>query len=302
MNYNFSNIKVNLIGDFMLDHYIMGTSTRISPEAPVPVVKPIKEYYTAGGAGNVALNLKKLGANVNCYGFVGNDFYGENLINLLKNQGIGCKGIEKIDNHQTTVKQRIYSNGIQISRLDREELYHKWTPNFDINNKNSLLVISDYNKGIFSNVKIKNNECFTIVDPKNEKFSCYKNAMIITPNIYELQNATKCDIHDLESIEKACKKLIMENNFKYILLKRGSKGMIIFGNNNYSFKIMGQNVESPDVTGAGDTVIAALSLAYRSSGCIETAAKFANNAAALAVSKPGTATISIDEINNYIKK
>ena len=78
MNYNFSNIKVNLIGDFMLDHYIMGTSTRISPEAPVPVVKPIKEYYTAGGAGNVALNLKKLGANVNCYGFVVNDFYGEN--------------------------------------------------------------------------------------------------------------------------------------------------------------------------------------------------------------------------------
>jgi rfaE bifunctional protein kinase chain/domain len=298
MNYDFSNIKVNLVGDYMLDHYIMGTSTRISPEAPVPVVKPIKEYFTAGGAGNVALNLKTLGANVNCFGFVGNDMYGENLINLLTNQGISCKGIEKINNHQTTVKQRIYSNGIQISRLDREELYNKWIPNFDINNKDSLLVISDYNKGIFSNISIKNNECFTIIDPKNENFSLYKNAMIITPNIYELQKATKCDIDDLKSIEKACTKLIMENNFKYILLKRGSEGMIIYGNKNYSFKIKGHNVESPDVTGAGDTVIAALSLAYRSSGCIETAAEFANKAAALAVSKPGTSTISIDEINN----
>jgi len=302
MNYNFSNVTVNLIGDFMIDHYIMGTSDRMSPEAPVPVVKPKEEYFTPGGAGNVALNLKKIGAQVNCYGFIGNDFYGESLIELLVNQGVNCIGIEKINGHQTTVKQRIYSNGIQISRLDREELYQNWTPKFDINNKDSLLIVSDYNKGVFSNISFKSNQNFTVIDPKSKNFSIYKNAMIITPNIYELQNATNCNIHDLKSIENACKDLIQENNFKYIVLKMGSKGMIVFGENDYTFKIKGHDVESPDVTGAGDTVIATLSLAYRSSGCIESAATFANKAAALAVSKPGTATISIDEINNYIKK
>ena len=104
---NFQNLKVVVIGDFMIDHYIMGDSSRMSPEAPVPVVLPNKEYSCPGGAGNVAMNLSSLGAEVHCIGSVGDDFFGLELIKILENQGINTENIQKIKNHTTTLKQRI---------------------------------------------------------------------------------------------------------------------------------------------------------------------------------------------------
>ena len=111
---NFKNMKVVVIGDFMIDHYVMGDSLRMSPEAPVPVVLPKKEYSCPGGAGNVAMNLSSLGAEVHCVGVVGDDFFGLELIKILENEGIVTKNIKKIKNHITTLKQRIYSNGEQV--------------------------------------------------------------------------------------------------------------------------------------------------------------------------------------------
>jgi rfaE bifunctional protein kinase chain/domain len=300
MNLDFSDIKVLLIGDLMIDHYIIGKSNRISPEAPVPVVIPEEEYFIPGGAGNVAMNLSSMGADVTCLGAIGDDILGKKLLSILENEGININDIKIIQNHSTTSKQRIYSNGKQVARLDKEKIID-FKSNFlsnDINNYD-VCILSDYNKGVIKDIKI--NTDMVIVDPKKDDFSLYKNAHIITPNFNELQRATQIDIKDDQSIIDACNKLIKENNFTYVVAKRGAEGMIVIGKNNFVKHIKPYHVDSPDVTGAGDTVISALSIAYAQTKDIELSAKIANAAAAIVVGKPGTATVTIDEINNYIE-
>ena len=147
MNLDFSDIKVLVIGDFMIDHYIIGESNRMSPEAPVPVVVPKEEYSIPGGAGNVAMNLKLMGADVTCVGCIGNDIWGEKLLSILKNQGINTEKIEIIDDHPTTLKQRIYSDGKQVARLDTEKIIN-WEIDEDttyIAENYDVLILSDYN-------------------------------------------------------------------------------------------------------------------------------------------------------------
>ena len=300
MNLDFSDIKVLLIGDFMIDHYIIGTSNRISPEAPVPVVTPNKEYSIPGGAGNVAMNLRAMGADVTCLGVVGDDIWGERLLLLLKNKGIDINGIEIIKNYPTTLKQRIYSNGKQVARLDTEKIIDS-IPSFLSKNLQNYhaCILSDYNKGVIKNADIDTN--IVIVDPKKDDFSKYEKAHIITPNLHELQRATKIKIQNDQSIVNACNELIGKYNFNYVVAKKGSKGMTIVGKNNFVKHIAAHSVENTDVTGAGDTAIAALSIAYAKTKDIELSAKIANTAAGIVVSKLGTATVTIDEINNYIK-
>ena len=300
MNLDFSNITILLAGDLMIDHYIMGTSNRLSPEAMVPVVIPKEEYSIPGGAANVAMNLCAMGANVVCLGIVGDDIWGEKLLSLLKNNGINIDGIDIIKDHPTTLKQRIYSDGKQVARLDTEKIID-WKINFMLKNIGNydVCILSDYNKGIIKNANIDAN--ILIVDPKKDDFSLYSNANIITPNMNELQKATSINIKDDQSIVAACTDLIRKNNFDYIVAKKGDKGMTIVGKNNFVKHITAHYVNNPDVTGAGDTVISALSIAYAKTHDIELSAHFANNAAATAVSKPGTATVTIDEINNYIE-
>ena len=300
MNLDFSNIKVLLIGDFMVDHYIVGTSNRVSPEAPVPVVIPKKDYSVPGGAGNVAMNLSLLGANVTCIGCVGNDIWGEKLLSILKNEGIKTEGIELIDDHPTTLKQRIYSDGEQVARLDTEKIIN-WQPNAEVQHSYDIIILSDYNKGVLNNLWFDINSLDNvIVDPKKDSFNHYSGANIITPNLNELKKASNLDINDDKSIVDACNQLIKENNFKYIVAKKGDQGMTIIGVNNFVKHIKAHSVDNPDVTGAGDTVISVLSLAYAQTKDIELSAKIANAAAAIVVGKIGTATVTIEEINNYI--
>ena len=315
MNLDFSEIKVLVIGDFMIDHYIMGESNRMSPEAPVPVVVPKEEYSIPGGAGNVAMNLKLMGADVTCVGCIGNDIWGEKLLSILKNEGINTE-IEIINDHPTTLKQRIYSDSKQVARLDTEKIIN-WEidkDTTDIVENYDVLILSDYNKGVLHNPDLlltlidvsqlsPNNRLESIiVDPKKDDFNHYHGVNIITPNLDELQKATKMKIDNNESIIKACKKLIEEYCIEYIVAKKGAKGITIVGRDNFVKHIKPHNVENPDVTGAGDTVIAALSIAYAKTNDIEFSAKFANTAAAIAVSKAGTATVTIDEINKYISE
>ncbi len=299
MKLDFSNITILLVGDFMIDHYIIGTSNRMSPEAPVPVVIPKEEYSIPGGAGNVAMNLHSMGANVICLGTVGDDIWGKKLLSILQNSGINVEGIDVIKNHPTTLKQRIYSDGKQVARLDTESILD-WSPNFSSHPVNSynVCILSDYNKGVVNNANINAN--ILIVDPKKDDFSKYKNSNIITPNLNELQRATKIEIKDNQSIVDASNELIQKHNFNYIVVKKGSKGVTVVGKNNFVTHIGAHLVKNPDVTGAGDTVISALSIAYAKTQDIELSAKIANCAAAIAVGKPGTATVTIDEINNYI--
>ncbi len=298
MSLDFSNIKTLLIGDFMIDHYIMGNSHRMSPEAPVPVIIPEEEYSIPGGAGNVAMNLRSMGAQVTCAGAVGNDNWGRKLISILNDEGISTNYINIIDNHVTTLKKRFYSNGKQIVRID-QEICLDWESNEEIDYKEyDIIIVSDYNKGVINSINI--NADIVIVDPKKNDFSSYKSAHIITPNLNELQRATNSKIKDDQSIIDACNELIKINGFDYIVAKKGSKGMIVVGKDNFVKKIDAHPVENPDVTGAGDTVISTLSLAYAFTGDIERSAKIANTAAAIAVNKTGTASVTIDEINNYI--
>jgi len=300
MNLDFSDIKVLLIGDFMIDHYIIGTSTRMSPEAPVPVVIPGKDYSIPGGAGNVAINLKLMGADVTCIGCVGNDIWGEKLLSILNSSGIKTEEMTVIDNHPTTLKQRIYSNNKQVARLDTEKIIN-WQPNSEVQQNYDIIILSDYNKGVLNNLwfDISNLEN-VIVDPKKDSFNHYREATIITPNLNELKKASNIDIKDDKSIVDACNQLIKENNFQYIVAKKGNQGMTIVGADNFVKHIKAHAVENPDVTGAGDTVISALSLAYAQTKDIELSAKIANTAAAIVVGKIGTATVTIEEINNYI--
>ncbi len=297
MNLDFSDIKVLLIGDFMIDHYIIGTSTRMSPEAPVPVVIPEKDYSIPGGAGNVAMNLSVLGADVTCIGCVGNDIWGKKLLSILKSEGIKIGGIELIDDHPTTLKQRIYSDGKQVARLDTEKIIN-WQSDSDIQQNYDIIILSDYNKGVLNNLWFDINSLDTvIVDPKKDSFNHYRGSTIITPNLNELKKASNIDIKDDSSIVDACNKLIKENNFQYVVAKKGNKGMTIVGKDNFIEHIPAYSVKNPDVTGAGDTVISVLSIVYAKTNDIVLSAKLANAAAAKVVEKVGTATVTLDELS-----
>tara|TARA_B100000575_G_scaffold290845_1_gene295358 strand:+ start:2122 stop:3009 length:888 start_codon:yes stop_codon:yes gene_type:complete len=293
---NFQNLKVVVIGDFMIDHYVMGDSFRMSPEAPVPVVLPKKEYSCPGGAGNVAMNLSSLGAEVHCIGVVGDDFFGLELMKILENEGIYTKHIKKIKNHITTLKQRIYSNGEQVARIDKEKI-KDFKLNFKKMNleKYDACIISDYNKGVIKSIDI--NTKLLIVDPKKEDFSKYKGANIITPNLAELQKASTLPISDEKSIVLACSNLIKKNGFDFIVAKRGENGVTVVGRDKFFKHISTKAVSNADVTGAGDTVIAVLSLVYAKTNDILLSAKIANAAAGTVVSKKGTNIVKISEIN-----
>ena len=316
MNLDFSEIKVLLIGDFMLDHYIEGTSNRLSPEAPVPVIEPIREHSIAGGAGNVALNLCALGAKVDCLGQVGNDKWGNQLVSILNDHGANTENIEFKENISTTLKERIFLDGKQQIRIDRDSINSP----FNINNylkidykQYDVCIFSDYNKGaVYDGVRQLKDYSLQhlstaikiLVDPKQSDFTLYNGADFITPNFNELKNVSIID--DLkdnkESIIAACRKIIHTYNIGAIVAKRGSKGMIVVEKNEDVCIIPAHRVKKIDVTGAGDTVIAAFALATSKTENIVDAAKFANAAAAVIVQKLGTQTTSIKEIESLLSK
>lgn len=303
MKFDFTNLKVLLIGDFMIDQYIFGTSNRMSPEAPVPVMITNKNYSKPGGAGNVAINLSSLGAKVTCIGYIGNDKEGFELIKLLNQKNINTELIDTL-NTVTTAKKRFYIDKKQFLRIDNEEVAIDWKPKKYSNINYSdfdIIILSDYNKGVL------NNKWFTeidfdniIVDPKKDDFSFYSNAKIITPNLNELQRASGFKIIDNDSLASACKQILDDTKLEFIIAKNGENGMSIFNNCGLIKHFDAHKVSSVDVTGAGDTVIATFALIYTYTKNIEIAAKYANKAASLVVSKSGTATVTIDDINNYI--
>lgn len=315
MKLDFSKLKVLLIGDFMVDHYIMGSSNKMSPEAPVPIVIPEEEYSIPGGAGNVAINLSALGAKVSCVGTVGDDNWGEKLLKNFVEKDIDINGVQVLSNHPTTLKQRIYSNGTQVARLDKEKVFELEIKN-DILDKSKdfdAIILSDYSKGVLTEssliikrlksiISSSEKEINIIVDPKKSDFNFYKDANIITPNLVELQKTTNHKISDNQSIINACNLLIEKFNFDFVCAKKGDRGITVVGKNGLINHIEPNFVKQPDVTGAGDTAISALTLAYALNEDINFAAKIANAAASIAVSKTGTASVSIDELNALLLK
>lgn len=306
MKLDFSNIRILVIGDFMLDRYTIGNSTRMSPEFPVPVILQDKIIDCPGGAGNVVLNLLGLGANVSCMGFVGDDSEGAALLEILKKEGADINFLKTMDGHLTTLKNRVISNNLQQLRIDSEKRVELSKKDFsNIISKNLLqkfdtIILSDYNKGVVEHNLFDYQDYNVIIDPKKTDFSIYSNSNIITPNIFELQATSKVRLNTKKLIINHCRELARKYNINHVVLKRGAHGMLVVDQHDYLLEIPGHKVINPDVTGAGDTVISILSLMMCITKNIEISSKAANLAASMVVSKKGTSTLSLNEFNQHI--
>ena len=305
-----SNIVV--FGDVMLDRYVSGSVDRVSPEAPVPVLKPIKEEIRLGGAANVALNLSSLGSKVSLIGISGKDPSSAQILKLLKENKIKSELVKS--SLPTITKLRLLSSKQQLLRVDNEEEFTKddWSSakrRFDksISLKgNNLLIISDYGKGTLQDIpavirKAKKLKKKVLVDPKGDNFSKYKGADVITPNFSEFTGEVGPVKSEREITTKA-KLLIKSLNLGALLVTRGSDGMTLF--NKEKGKVVRsdfptQAKEVFDVSGAGDTVIASLAAALSAGFDMSSAVKLANVAAGIVVGKSGTATASLSEIEPH---
>ena len=302
--------RVLVIGDIMLDHYILGKCERISPEAPVPVVEMTSEYYTLGGAGNVLKNLTALGADAGIISAVGDDGAAKLIDEALSECETGNNLIVRCRDRVTTVKTRVLAVKHQLLRLDRESRVgiSKDTEDMILRNLKSciseydVVLISDYLKGVLTErlIGLIASECNkykvrTIADPKAKDFSRYKGIDIIKPNRLEAKQATGIEITDEESLRAACEKIVQITGCRAVVITLSEDG-IAYYEGGILAQIPTKAVEVYDVTGAGDTVLAALGFAIAKNAELHEACDFANHAAALVVRKVGSATASLDEI------
>ena len=314
---NFSKAYVLVIGDIMLDTYYEGDAQRISPEAPVPVVKIEKTRYLLGGAGNVARNICALGGSSEIISIIGDDFAGKKIDSLLEASGVHSKLIIAKD-RPSTIKSRIFARNQQMIRFDEEldseileaekkELLSKIENS--IKNK-SVIVISDYGKGllyqnlisdIYKIAKKKNFEKpLILVDPKPINKSYYENAFLLTPNTKESSKLVHMKMSSKEEIISAGKELKKELNIDNLLITLGAQGMALFSEKSiYHVKSTAKQVF--DVTGAGDTVIATLATCLSITQDLEKACNLATLAAGIVVEKVGSATANKAELENAIE-
>jgi D-glycero-beta-D-manno-heptose-7-phosphate kinase len=305
----FSGKTILIIGDLMLDEFVWGKVRRISPEAPVPVVEVTEETYRLGGSGNVAANILALGGKPIPIGIVGQDSAGEQLVNLIDQSRIDISGLVRND-RPTTLKTRIIAHSQQVVRADRES---KQPVSSDVAAEvvarflrhlpsASAVIVSDYNKGVVSGEVLsdilpqaRTAAVPVFVDPKIEHADYYRPITIITPNQREAELLTGTSISDEASLKQAGHKLLEKFGCEYALITRGEDGMSLFDAvNSHHLPTFAREVF--DVTGAGDTVIATLSLAYAAGASIEECATLANHAAGIVVGKVGTATLSRSEL------
>lgn len=291
--------KVCVIGDFMLDSYTKGVVKRISPEAPVCVLKVTKQEKLPGGAGNVALNLTALGADVVACGRIGDDFASQYLKLELEKEGISVEGLIHEDEYETPLKNRYMASYQQLLRVDFEKdqplvssthqkilaYLKEQMPFLD------LLLISDYNKGLLSKALLKDviflAKSFQVpvfVDPKGHDFTKYQGATLIKPNLSEAYLASGYD--EKATLDDVAIKLIEQSKCQHLLITRSEKGMSLFSNNKRE-DIAACAKEVIDVTGAGDTVIATLAVTFASGLDLATCVKWANMAASCAIEKLG---------------
>jgi len=306
----FKKSKILIIGDAMLDKYFLGSTERISPEAPVPVLKVESEILKPGGAANVASNISSLGQDTTLIANIGIDTNGKILKKLIGAQKINLisKNDKKI---KTTTKSRFISQNQQLIRVDDEtndKINFLMPSNIESQVKKcDALIFSDYKKGAQNNITklIKLANKFkkpVFIDPKGDNFDCYKNSFCITPNRTEFENIVgKCSSN--QDIVNKSKKLITKLNLKSILITLGSEGMILVEKNLKPTKIEATSVnEVFDVTGAGDTVIATLCATYLSSETkdLKFAAVVANIAAGEVIKKLGAQSISEKELSSKV--
>ena len=300
--------KILIIGDIILDEYLQGTVSRVSPEAPVPVLRPDDRELRLGGAANVASNVKSLGAKVELIGVLGKDTAAKELRELLKNKSIRAS---LTNSEKTTVhKLRLLAGQQQLLRLDREESFTKkdWQVTKNTFSKKlkgfNAVIVSDYGKDTLVDVpflikesKKKNIPVF--IDPKGNNFNKYKGAYIITPNFMEFSTEVGGVSSESDFTNKA-NKLIKKLALQALLVTRGQEGMTLFKKDRDKIKRTDFPTEARDVfdvSGAGDTVIASLASAQSSGMTLEDSVKLANAAAGIVVGKSGTASPSLAELS-----
>ncbi len=309
----FPRAGVLVIGDVMVDHFIWGNVSRISPEAPVPVVDVQKDNILLGGCTNVLNNIHSMGGRAYVSGVVGADTIGKQLLAELNDRKIETKGIVVKKDRPTTLKTRIVAHGQQMVRFDKEDRkpispvsIHKILDYVRSRvDKIGAIVISDYNKGVVSKELIQgikkivdHSGIFICLDPKQSNFSVYKGVHVITPNHYEVQRAVGMELNGTNNIEKLSEIILKKHSFPALLVTRGEEGVSLFENGR---KIVhthfpAQAREVYDVTGAGDTVIGVLALCLAAKASLKEATCLANLAAGIVVEKVGTATVSRQEL------
>jgi D-beta-D-heptose 7-phosphate kinase/D-beta-D-heptose 1-phosphate adenosyltransferase len=301
-----SGRRILVVGDLMIDEWIWGTVTRISPEAPVPVVAVVDHSFTLGGAGNVANNLRALHGNVVFAGMVGDDAFAHQVRELLRGEDVDDSGVFTMHDRPTTRKTRIVAHNQQVVRADWES-----TAALEVADRARIaqfvracsatcdaVILSDYAKGLLCR-EIVEAACacpLVLADPKPQNIAMFAGVTCVAPNAAEAATITGIPIIDDVSLERAGLRLIELLDCRYAVVTRGEHGMALFGRGGERLQIPSVARTVYDVSGAGDTVIAVLGLALAAGAPIERAMQLANFAAGAVVAKLGTATASPEEI------
>lgn len=307
----FPGKQVMVIGDIMLDEYIWGEVRRISPEAPVPVVEINHRTYVPGGAANTAMNIVSLSGEVLLGGVVGHDQQSERLRQELIQGSVNEEGLIVDRDRPTTTKTRVIAHTQQIVRLDSENrtslpihLEDKLAQWFEKRiDEADACALCDYDKGVLSPRLTERLIALArkagkpvVVDPKGTNYIKYRGATVITPNVQEAEKASNCEIKEDTDLLCVGQELLRLLEGSAILITRGSRGMSLFLQGAQPIHIPAVARTVFDVTGAGDTVVGALTLALTAGASLEQATRLANRAAGIVVGKVGTATVTISEL------
>lgn len=303
--------RILVVGDVMLDRYYEGTVKRISPEAPVPILKVSNDFDRPGGAANVAINIARLGLHATLLGYVGADSAADALAEAVRIAGVEFEPITS-NASPTILKLRALSQKQQIIRIDFEDSFrsedhaHLLKKLQEIVRSFDAVILSDYAKGTLEcsaeiiEICSRNNKP-VFVDPKGTDFSRYAGATVITPNLSEFVTVTG-EYSDEQEFECAAQKLRRDLNLKHILVTRGEDGMSLFSETGLAYSIAADAREVYDVTGAGDTVIATMTAAFASGTTIEQAVMLSNIAAGLVVARTGTSAVTAEEVMKRLKE
>jgi D-beta-D-heptose 7-phosphate kinase/D-beta-D-heptose 1-phosphate adenosyltransferase len=319
---SFSDCRMLVIGDLMLDEYLWGHIERISPEAPVPVLHLVRRESMLGGAGNVMRNLRSLGVHVTAIGVVGQDSTGEQILELLDVLGVEGAAVLRDAHRKSTRKARLMSveHGQQVFRLDEESAQGVWGGVEDrlvaaIENQVGgvqAILCSDYQKGLLTPRLLqalfraaRSRHIPTIVGPKDSDAEKYRGASVLMPNARELAQLAGTRVNGKDWLTDAARRLVETLGLEALVVTRGREGMSLFepattGLRRMDIPTVARNVY--DVTGAGDTAIAAFAAAIAGGADRETAAQLANLAAGVVVGKRGTASVTVEEMQARLRE